>query len=654
MNDPGEFVARRIGFGRALLLALAISCTAPGEPCEAVTGQRQSWAERSRQVESIQERLAADRTGRGFFFEYERLLAATRDPVDRSALESLWKSARSQVVRDLLRPEIARGRLARGDTLAALPLLAVLAREERDDADCWLDQWIEASLRNPAGVSSQAVARLRQRPGQVALKWVRSGRLEAALTAEQGRVLEVASLAALGRVEEALALCENEASQSLRELRAGLLLRAGRWPAGRSAWLQLDGQPGVGDRALLAVARSHKAAGDTSAAINAYLELGKRFPQWQPRALWVAAWLEEARGRVPSALELLNRLLRAPGSDSLRDQVLLHKILLELDSGHSREARRDAKELERRAGSAILADAGRYWGWVAAGRPGALPELREPVSAYRWFVDPPPAPQLSDALLERGQRRHERLLEELLRDGPEMRAEIRNILNTATALTRVGWLDWARAECRQAEMERPRNGPEAWRLASISLRAGALDVYLRTVRPRLRSGHHAEADEALLLHPLRFLPSVQAALSPRADPLLACAIIEVESAGNPAARSPAGALGLMQLLPRTAVDVALRAGLPPPDGDALLQPDVNIRLGCAYLDTLLDRFGGREERAIAAYNAGPDAVERWERQNPGADPVRFMDGAEFAETRRYLRRVLAARLALRRALEGVE
>ncbi|MEJ2129864.1 MAG: transglycosylase SLT domain-containing protein [Woeseiaceae bacterium] len=107
-------------------------------------------------------------------------------------------------------------------------------------------------------------------------------------------------------------------------------------------------------------------------------------------------------------------------------------------------------------------------------------------------------------------------------------------------------------------------------------------------------------------------------------------------------RSSAGAIGLMQLMPKTGKNVARRINLPYSGLDTLTDPDSNIRLGTTYLGEMLERFGGNRVLATAAYNAGPHRVDAWLPQVGNIDARIWIENIPFNETRGYVRRVLAA------------
>lgn len=125
-------------------------------------------------------------------------------------------------------------------------------------------------------------------------------------------------------------------------------------------------------------------------------------------------------------------------------------------------------------------------------------------------------------------------------------------------------------------------------------------------------------------------------------PQLLFAIARQESAFMHDVRSPAGARGLMQLMPGTARETALGAGLRVNTAD-LYQPDINITLGSRYLAGLLEQFNGNRALAAAAYNAGPNRVRQWLRRsadNPVPMDI-WIETIPFLETRGYVQNVLA-------------
>ena len=200
--------------------------------------------------------------------------------------------------------------------------------------------------------------------------------------------------------------------------------------------------------------------------------------------------------------------------------------------------------------------------------------------------------------------------------------------------------------------------------AGFADRLGLPDVAVAIAR---RAGRHG-----LVLAqsgwPAPFTPP----LDPPLPAGLALAVMRQESSFDPAIVSPAGARGLMQLMPATAL--TLSAGHP--DAAALAQPSINMALGTDYLAALLGRFGGAEPYAVAAYNAGPNRVTQWLQQNgdprlagtlrTGDDPrqvlpeeagpndamIDWIELIPFAETRNYVQRVLESQ-AIYRVRSGV-
>ena len=119
---------------------------------------------------------------------------------------------------------------------------------------------------------------------------------------------------------------------------------------------------------------------------------------------------------------------------------------------------------------------------------------------------------------------------------------------------------------------------------------------------------------------------------------LAMAVARRESGFWTEARSPVGAQGLMQLMPRTAQSVAKSIDLDSPTDLVLTQADTNIKLGTAYLGQLLQRFNDNRVLALAAYNAGPSRAKKWYANPQPIDA--FIEGIPFAETRAYVKAVL--------------
>jgi soluble lytic murein transglycosylase len=126
------------------------------------------------------------------------------------------------------------------------------------------------------------------------------------------------------------------------------------------------------------------------------------------------------------------------------------------------------------------------------------------------------------------------------------------------------------------------------------------------------------------------------------DPLFVMALVKVESGFMRDARSPRGAVGLMQLMPDTGLEMAQRAGLKiaPTDLDV---PEINIHLGVHYLSVLRLEFKEDVTALLAAYNAGPKNVRSWKK----GDRL-DLEEIPYPETRQFVRRVISTHVWLRR------
>lgn len=134
----------------------------------------------------------------------------------------------------------------------------------------------------------------------------------------------------------------------------------------------------------------------------------------------------------------------------------------------------------------------------------------------------------------------------------------------------------------------------------------------------------------------------QQAAEKRLDPALVAAVIYAETKFDPRTSS-AGAIGLMQILPQTAMYLAHRSGATTFRTADLSTPQVNIAYGSYYLRYLLDEFHGSTMMALAAYNGGEANVDQWIAE-AHARGARFVIGdIPFPETRAYVQRVLQAR-----------
>jgi soluble lytic murein transglycosylase len=143
------------------------------------------------------------------------------------------------------------------------------------------------------------------------------------------------------------------------------------------------------------------------------------------------------------------------------------------------------------------------------------------------------------------------------------------------------------------------------------------------------------------LFPKGYMALVMDTLAPYdLDPFLVLSLMRQESSFNSRVTSKADAVGLMQLIPPTAEEVARTLGQETPNRENLKDPVINVRLGIEYLNRLLVSFNQNMVYALAAYNAGPTKVQQWVALRSNMSPLEFIESIPYTETRNYVKKIL--------------
>lgn len=144
-----------------------------------------------------------------------------------------------------------------------------------------------------------------------------------------------------------------------------------------------------------------------------------------------------------------------------------------------------------------------------------------------------------------------------------------------------------------------------------------------------------------LMYPLKYKQEIEAAsANVGVDPYLAAAVIRVESNFKPQLESPKGAIGLMQVMPDTAEWIFTREGFRKYKVEDLYNPEVNIKVGTAFLGILMQQFDQNMVLAVASYNAGQGNVNKWLSTQIWDGRLETIEHIPFWETRKYVTKVM--------------
>ena len=216
--------------------------------------------------------------------------------------------------------------------------------------------------------------------------------------------------------------------------------------------------------------------------------------------------------------------------------------------------------------------------------------------------------------------------------------ELDDVIFRVTALRELGLDDAASFEIDRAREVYAENREALYNLAEAFHERGETFAAIRLGRQLHRAEGRWNARLLRIVYPFPYREIIiREARRRKIDPYLVAGLIRQESMFLPGAVSPTGAVGLMQLMPATARQLARQAGLGNITTARLKDPEINIKLGTMYLAAMLERYGGNVTEALVAYNAGPTRVVRWRGLPEYRDLEVFTERIPFAETRDYVK-----------------
>lgn len=363
------------------------------------------------------------------------------------------------------------------------------------------------------------------------------------------------------------------------------------------------------DDALMEAAGLRRGQGNFAEAARLFRQLAKSFPdsKFITRAAWEAGWSHYLAGDFPVAAEVFKPLLK---DDALREKVL-YWLARALENSASEDADSYFRILQEEY------PAGFYATWRREQK--GIKDLREALGPRNALAE---LPQLSGfdkprLLAQLG------LADEARNEMAAARKKLGDKKSVFPGLARtyLEMRDYSSAIALFLQ-----NRPVKWDSSNLPLwTAGYPLVYAQLVSQHTSVNALSEG--------------------------LIYGLIRAESGFTPAIKSPAGAIGLMQLMPATAKATAREgAGFNPQN---LVLPEYNIKLGTRHFRDLLKEYDGDVVYSIAAYNAGAAAVDRWRKSLKGLKKDEFIESIPYQETRDYVKKVYAS-AATYRQLYGIK
>jgi soluble lytic murein transglycosylase len=277
-----------------------------------------------------------------------------------------------------------------------------------------------------------------------------------------------------------------------------------------------------------------------------------------------------------------------------------------------------------------------FWAAMALERTGRSEQARQHFAVVR-AADP--FSYYGGLAAERlGEDIWQRRLEPSPEASPRWEAQVQRALARVDLLREIGWDDAANFEMERAREHFSRFDGALYSLAEELNARGFTSAGIALGREIHRREGAWNLRLLRIVYPFPYRNIIMAEARERSvDPFLVAALIRQESMFNERARSPVGAVGLMQVMPQTGASLARRLNIPRYRTEMLAQPELNVAFGVTYLADQLKAYGDRLDAVLAAYNAGPGRVARWQRFPEWRDGLLFAERIPFDETRDYVR-----------------
>jgi soluble lytic murein transglycosylase len=394
----------------------------------------------------------------------------------------------------------------------------------------------------------------------------------------------------------------------------------------------------VGAEALFQAGRAQYRQGKNDQGRATFLRTAERHPHEAAaaRALFLVADLDHDAERLTSAQEFYRRTV-ATGSDVAEVGLAWMRLAgIAYAAADYETALRLFEEYRERYPTGRRTQQAAYWSALTYRQLGrselAQQRLREvwradPLSYYGGQAAQGLGEPLSRTPMEASPPRNE-----------NVEAEVAGALARLDLLRQLGWDEAATFEVERLRRHFAQRDGALYALAEAFNERGytmtgisiGWEIYRRENiwNPRLLR----------IIYPFPYREIIIAEARDRGvNPFLAAGLIRQESMFNATAVSPAGAIGLMQIMPATGRALARTHGVANFAPDMLRKPELNISLGVAYMDEMLRRYQGRLTSVLAAYNAGPSRVTRWSQFPEFRDDELFAERIPFEETRSYVK-----------------